>query len=378
MKLVKEETTQKKPAAAKRKLNESAGTAVNIKAAVLITIGVILTIIVCALVAFDQLYQPVLLTINGDKYRLNDVRYYIFSQEYQGFQNESIYQNYMNSSFWDQVVDEETGKTNLDQSKEQTLSNIIRTEVLYKEAVKQGYSINDEDKEEAENNLSSMKENVSSSIIKNNGFSDSYLRKVLQKVALISRFQQDTVDSFDIDDDAIKEGIDYEDYHQYEIGVFSVRKTTIDENNETKELSKKELKEAYDKLEALKDTVKASEELDKVLSEEEETVTYTSEKITEDSTTYGKKNVKKIIKMENGDMMDIIETDDAYYLIKMINNKATESYDSAVSSAISTEENSQFETYYTDLQKEYTIKESEEEWEDLNFGYITMDAYTGQ
>lgn len=68
---------------------------------------------------------------------------------------------------------------------------------------------------------------------------------------------------------------------------------------------------------------------------------------------------------------------DAYYLIKMINNKATTEYDSQVSSAISQEETTQFEEYMEKLKEGYTVKENKKEWEDVNFGYITMDIYGG-
>lgn len=387
MKLVKKEAEKEavKAPAQKKRLNPQAASAWNLKPVLLGGIGVVLTVIICVIIAVEQLYEPTLLTINGDKYQLSDVNYYIFTQEYQGYQYENMYQSYMQSSYWDQVVDEETGETNLDQAKAQTLENIIQAEVLYKEAVKEGYTITDEDRTNAQTNLSQMKENLSSQMLRENGFSDSYLKKVLQKVEVVSRFQQDKIDSFDIDDEAIKAGIDYEDYHQYEIGVFKAEKTKAAEDSgeensesEAEPLSEEELKAVYDKLAALKDTVASSEELDKVLAEDEKTITYASQTIQADNTTYGKKNVKKIIKMNNGDVLDIFETDDAYYLVKMINNKATESYDSAVDSAISTEENTKFEEYFEELKKEYTIKENEEEWDALDFGYITMNAYTGQ
>lgn len=382
MKLAKKETMKesvKKPAEKKR-LKQSTAAPLNLRAMILGGIGIILVVVICVGIAVEQLYEPTLLTINGDKYQLSDIRYDIFMQEYQGYQSEYIYQSYMNSSFLDQVVNEETGETNLDQMKAKTLESIIQAEILYKAAVKQGYTVNDEDRKNVETNISDMKENLSSDMLRKNGFSDSYLKKVLQKKEVASRFRQDTIDSFDIDDEAIKDGIDYEDYHQYEIGVFKAEKTKQAEDSESEKepLSEEEQKAAYDKLAALKDTVASSEELDKVLPEGEETITYSSEKIQADNTTYGKKNVKKIIKMENGDMTDIIETDDAYYLIKMINCKATDSYDQAVSSAITTEEDSKFDEYFENLKKEYTIKENKKEWNDLNFGYITMDAYTGQ
>ncbi len=361
----------------KRKL-DSVPRNINVRAIVLGTIGVILTIAVCVVIAFEQLYQPVLLTINGDKYRLNDVRYYIFSREYQGFTTEYSYQSYMNMSYWDQVVDEETGDTNLDQVKAQTWDDIVKNEILYKEAVKQGYSVTDEDKTNVQTVISNTKENLDSAILRSNGFTDSALTAILQKLEVASRFQQDTIDSFDIDDDAIKDGFNYEDYHQYGIGVFKIQKTKTNEDNKTEDVPEEELKAALEKLEGLKDKIASAEDLSTVLGEDETAITYSSENITKDTTTYGKKNLKKIMQMKNGEMTDMIEREDAYYLIKMVNNKVTESYDSAVSNAISAEETSQFDDYYEKLEKEYTVEKNDNEWDALDFGYITINAYTGQ
>ncbi len=396
MKLVKPEsqTEKKKEPVAKKKLNQSTGTPLNIKAILLGTIGIILTIVICVVIAFEQLYEPPLLTINGEKYNLTDMKYCIFEHELQGFQQENMYQSYFRTSFLDQVVDEETGETNIDQLKTQTMEDFIQEELLYKEAMKKDYSVSDEDKKTAEDTISSIKEQMDSSILRENNFSTSYLKKAIQKQQVASRFRQDTIDGFDIDDEAIKAGIKYEDHHQYELGVFTVKKTkeVTNENAEntenaegtdntentettTEPLSKEELKAAYDSLAALKDQVASSDDLSSILAEDEKTITYASNTIKKDSTDYGKKNIKKILKMDNGQVSDILETDDAYYLIKMVNNKATTEYDSEVSSAISAEETTQFNDYMEKLKGEYTIKQSKNEWEDLNFGYITINAY---
>lgn len=387
MKLAKQETeTQKKPEN-KKKLNSSAGSPLNWKVIILGAIGVILTITVCVIIAFEQLYEPTLVKINDDKYQLSDMKYSIFAHEMQGRNNELTYQNYFQTSYLDQIVDEETGETNLDQLKARTMDDFVEMEILYKEAVKQGYSVSDEDKSNVKTTIDALKEQVDPTLLRQNGLTDSYLKKAMQKEQIVSRFQQDTIDGFDIDDDAIKDGIDYEEHHQYELGVFTVNKTkevetTGDDTSETGEkktetLSEQELKEAYQSLEALKETVASSKELDSILDEEEKIISYTSDTIKKDSTTYGKKNVKKILQMKDGEVSDILETKDAYYLVKMINNKATTEYDSEVSSAITQEENKQFEDYLEKVKEGYTVKESKGDWEDLNFGYITMDIYGG-
>jgi len=366
----------RKPVSEPKTLKHNVSTPLNMRAIILGSIGIILTIVVCVLIAVEQLYEPPILTVNGTKYKLSDLRYSIFNSEYQGYQSENFYQSYMGTSYWDQVVDEESGKTNLDQSKEDCLESIIRSEILYQEAVKQGYTVSDEDKTQADTTIESMKEQLDDAILRENGFTNSYLKDKIGKIQMLSRFQQDKIDSFDIDDQAITDGINYEDYHEYELGVFSVSKTTTDaESGESVDVDKETLKASYDRLVALKDTIVQAEDLSTVLGEDEQDIQYASRTIMADDTTYGKKNVKKIVKMENGTVMDVFETDDAYYLIKMINNAATSSYDTAVSNAISSEETTQFDAYYEELKEAATIEQNTEAWDDLNYGNITFAAY---
>lgn len=329
MKLAKQETqnnSEVKKADTKKKLNSSAGSAVNWKVIILGAIGIIFTIVVCVIIAFEQLYEPTLVTINDDNYQLSDMKYHIFNNEMMGRNNEMMYQSYVQTSYLDQVTDEETGETNLDQLKTRTMDEFVEEEILYKEAIKQGYSVSDEDKSTVDSAISSLKEQVDSSLLRQSGLTDSYLKKTMRKEQMVSRFRQDTIDGFDIDDDAIKDGIDYEEHHEYEIGVFTVSKkketesdssdtdsedksSEAEEKEETEEmLSEQELKEAYDRLDAMKDTVASSDELDSLLDEEEKTITYTDDTIKKDSTTYGKKITKKIIQMENGEVSDVLET----------------------------------------------------------------------
>jgi len=364
----------KKVSSEPARLKQNVSTPLNVRAIVLSTIGVILTVVVCVIIAYEQLYEPTLLTVNDTKYHLTDLRYYIFNSEYQGYQMENFYKS-MQSSYWDQVVDEKTGQTNLEKAKEDCLNNIIQSEILYQQALKEGYTVSDEDTKSAQSTISEMKENLDSSILKENGFTSSYLSDKLEALQMVSRFQQDKIDSFDIDDQAIKDGIKYEDYHEYELGVFTVAKTETNEDGETVDKDQEKVKKAVSKLEGLKDKIKDAEDLSKILDEKETFITYTSKTIKADDTTYGKKNTKKIIKMKNGDIMDVFETDTAYYLVKMVNNKATASYDSAVQQAITSEETEQFEKYYEKLEKEAKVKENTKEWDKLDYGNITFAAY---
>jgi len=50
--------------------------------------------------------------------------------------------------------------------------------------------------------------------------------------------------------------------------------------------------------------------------------------------------------MENGEISEIIEEEDAYYFVRMINNNSSERYDSAVDLAVTNAENEAFTEYY--------------------------------
>ena len=84
-------------------------------------------------------------------------------------------------------------------------------------------------------------------------------------------------------------------------------------------------------MQALQEKAKTAEDFTKLLDDNDKTgIQYQTENLIKkdlkDSTFLNKKLRKQIMKMDNGQISDIIEGDDGYYLIKMVNNDELGSY----------------------------------------------------
>ena len=74
--------------------------------------------------------------------------------------------------------------------------------------------------------------------------------------------------------------------------------------------------------------------------------------------------------MDNDQISDVIEGEDAYYLVKMVNNNDDEAYENEVKNQISTEENNQFNTWYSDVESKHKVKIVQKEWDGITMGSI--------
>ena len=82
---------------------------------------------------------------------------------------------------------------------------------------------------------------------------------------------------------------------------------------------------------------------------------------------------RKVVKaMKNNQISDVLETDEAFYVVKMVNNNDTEAYDSQCETVISEEKETKFnEKYKNDIKPNYTT-EVQSYWK----GRVTLGGIT--
>ena len=109
-------------------------------------------------------------------------------------------------------------------------------------------------------------------------------------------------------------------------------------------------------------------------------ISYTTKDLIEtDEDFLDAKTLKKVKKMKNGEVSDLIETEDGYYVIKMVNNNDPEAYDNQCATVISQEEETQFDTVYKNTIKAEYIATAQSFWKGrVTIGYLTYDDTTAQ
>jgi foldase protein PrsA len=164
---------------------------------------------------------------------------------------------------------------------------------------------------------------------------------------------------------------------------YTFAKTETDSNSETKNKSAKDLKAGKKAIEKLrKKAVKAKDFTKNIITDSDSDntddktgISYSTKDLIETDTDFlNKKLLKKVKKMKNGEISDVLETSDAYYVIKMVNNNDSEAYDSQCESVISQEEETQFDTVYSNTIKADYTAEAQSFWKGkVTIGYLTTD-----
>lgn len=313
--------------------------------------------------------ESVVVTVGDTNITLDEMMYYIYAVEASGQQYEALYQQYYGTSYWDSEYSE--GVTMRDQAKSYVMDTAVMYEILYQKAVEAGYTLTDDEKTEAETNVDSILTNMSSEQKKVTGFTKESLTKTMEKLSIAKKYYDELIDGFDIDDEAIKDTIKYDDYRQYNTEYLFASTTKYDENYNTVDLTDEEKEAKKASITAALDKVKAGDEFSAIAEADTNLTTSTTNFVNGDSTADADYEAAAV-KLENDGISDIVETASGYYIIKMVDNNSTESYDAAVEDAISSAENDAFETKYEEMKKEYTITENDKVWGSIVIGNTTI------
>lgn len=360
--------------------NSGTGALSTSKLAGIIVVAVLLVATI-GMIIWENLRPVYLLDIDGEKYKQKDVMYEIYEAEQTGSMMANLYaQLGYTDDYWTMSLDESgaTGATNAAaEAREAALMQLI----LYKEAKEAGYEATEEEKTKASEDAESTLKNMEDAQKKATGFTKESLTKVYTEYAVTERYKQDQIDGLDIDDEAIKAEISYDQYKGYKIEYFYVSTNTTDDAGNTAAMDDAAKKKAYEELETVLKSAEGTDDWSKVIDAEDKdaTVSYSSETHTSEELSdaenpiYSAEIDAAILKMENKGVSEIVEVaEDGYYVFRMVDNNSSEKYDEAVETAITDAENEAFEEHYEKMLEKYEIKTYESNWEKLPFGSITI------
>lgn len=361
-KVVKSDAAAKKQP---KRLQQDTGSNKGVIAGVIIAAAVVL---LSGVIAWENLHPKLILTVNGEKTYLEDMNYQIMQTEQMYNSIDSLYQQFgYTESYWDM---EENGVTTQETAREQTINEEIERQILYAEAVKNGYEATSEDAKTAADRAKDMMKDMSEEQKKKTGFTEKNLTEILTEEEVAYRYRQDVIDGFDINDDEIRAGVDKEKYREYKTQTFFVS-TASEEEKELTAAQKEERKQALVKeAEAAKNTKDWSKVLDE--EDEKQLVSYEEINFIKEDTDYDAAVMKKAMTMKDGEISEVVEGEDGYYIIKMVDNDSDDRYEEEVENAITKVENQKFDEEYLAIYEKYEVKINEKEWNKVEMGNITM------
>jgi foldase protein PrsA len=337
---------------------------------VLIIASIVFVVILVGGLLFDQLYKRALITVDGDKYDLQDLSYYFYTVENQYNQYDQMF----GGQYWDMSYDETSGATMRDVAKQEAVESALYNEILYREAVDENYALTAEEKETISTNVNTLLggEQISKAIISKNDFTKKYLTNILNKSTLVSRYRQDKVDALAIDDEGIKADFAFEDYKQYDIETLFISTQTTDAEGTSVAVSAEEKTAAFDKINGLYASAKTTEDWSTLIPEGEEQLVYQENHFLESETTFSEEFEKVMMAMENNTISDVYEAENGYYIVRMLNNNSSERYDTTVTDAITSAENEGFNAIYQDVIANHKYSINDNILRSLTMGSITL------
>lgn len=313
-------------------------------------------------------------TVGDNKVYMDEMMYYIYAMEANANQYEQLYQQYYGTSYWDMEV--EKGVTVRDQMKTYVMDTAVMYTILYNKAVAEGYKLTEEEKTTAKTNAESLLSQISDEQLKLTGFTNENLIAVQEKLALGERYYNDLIESFDIDDQAITDSVSKDDNRQYNTEFLTIPTVTYDKEYKQVPLSDKELTKAKEAMTSALEKAKSGEafaDIAKELTTDSLTITNSTLNFVKDDGNAEAKYQEAALKLKKDALTEgIVETDTAYYVIKMVDDNSTESYDAAVQKAITDAENEAFTKKYDEIKKDYTVTENAEVWGKIVMGKTTL------
>lgn len=354
---------------------------------VLVIIIAIVSIVLIAGVAYENLRPQNAVTIDGKKISVTKMMYNIWNVEMQYSYYDSMYQAMYNTSYWNMTADSETGATYAQQAKDEVMNIEVQSTLLYKEALDKGYSLTDEESKEVEEDVEGIAKHYTFWNRMRLGFTKSYLKKQLTRAKIVSRYRDDLIEGFDIDDEGITAEFNKDEYKEYNISYYYASITETDEDGNEEDLSKKEVNAIKDEMQELRDTADEAEDFSKLLDGDEETDEDAQDSEEESKAAYGTdsfiekdgwryasdKNCDIIKSLKVDAVSDVIVDEESGYIyfVRLDDNTSTETYDNEVEDAITNAEEEEFTKYYDELYKKHKVSINEKVWETVVMGEMT-------
>lgn len=384
----KETDQSAKVSAAKGNRKISDGGVSDVKKIVMGAICVLLVLVLCIGVGIQQLKPKVVLKVNNTKFTLNDMMYPIYERESQYLPYDEMYQMYTGSSVWDNSYmgsdrNVDSSSSNAVGLKQEIINSETQYQVLYEEAKKAGYKLDEEDNKEIKEKVSASLKGLSWSQKLQLNISKGKLTKRFEKRTLAEKYQTDKTEelSSTVDEaEAIKD-ISKKDYREYKIAYYAFSNTKTDEDGKTKVLSEKEKKELLEKLQKVADKAETAKDFSKLTDDKEEDIHYADDSFTEKdgwSMISDKKLLKQIKAMKNNEISGILEDKKSGYciLVKMVDNNSSDSYKEACDTAVEDAKNAAYDEWYNGILKNYKVETVTENWDDVTIGTVTTDIVT--
>ena len=346
----------------------------------------ILALIMIVYIVWENHHTKYLVSVNGEKATIEEMMYDVYQVEEEYGYMAYFYAQLGYGDYWSMELGE-NGETVQEMAKEECMESYVDGNVLYLEAVANGYELTEEDKKNAEEELDTIvkaytvkdeetgEETVPTEVL---GFTTDELKSILEERTLAARYKEDVLAGYGVTEADVVASLDKEALRQYDIEYFEISLAdTEDEEGNVVELTAEEKKARYDAIKAVAEKAKSSSDWSKVIEKaedadsEEVVVEYDTDGFIAEESIFDEETTAMVMKMANGEVTDIVEADGYYYVIRMKNNNSSERYETEIKDAVTKKAEELYQNDYEAVKAKYDVKVFEGDWKKVQLGDLT-------
>ncbi len=305
---------------------------------------------------------------------LYDALYYLVYNEKSALSVKNEQNSYFASmygedyNFWE--ITNSDGIKTKDGYKENAYATVVYTTVFYNEAKKAGMELEEIRRIQLDSATAMFMNDYTAEQRAKCGMTEACIRENYEKIFLADQYVEKMTSSYEVDEQAIRDSIDKEDYRVYETDYLFVQKSGIDENYERFEYTPEEQEMRKNAVEDALERVKNGEQMMNVRNDYADFMTYGTRDIYRTTVTIEASYVDASVALAKGEAV-LLEGNTSYYIIYMVDNTQFVGYEEAVDEAISDETSVGVGELYQSVSDRYNFTKTEE-WEAINLGDLAI------
>ncbi len=305
-------------------------------------------------------------TVGDTDISMQKAMFLIYSMEVQGNSYAAYYESQYGLDYWDMEYDEE-GRTTREVFKEETIEALIQYAVLYDCAVKNGMELTYDETKENADFVEEIKGLMSAEEAERGGFTTDNLRETCAWMMLGEKYYGKMTDTLGVTEESVRKTIDKADYREYETEYLYLPTTYYDEGYNICQESPEVIESRKAQMQDCYDQVLGGATFEAVAATDE-TIVYNTRTFLAEGNGAEAPYMDAAVKLKVGEVCGPVETEYGVYIIRMLDDKCTKTYEATVAAEYEMQRNEAFQAAYEVLLEQYEVTVNEEVWEDILMG----------
>ena len=314
----------------------------------------------------DEYEATTVVTVGDSDISMQKAMFLIYSMEVQGNSYAAYYESQYGMDYWEMAYDE-NGRTTREVFKDETMSALIQYAVLYDCAKKNGMELTVEELSESNTFVEDLKEMLSAEETERGGFTDKNLRETCEWMMLAEKYYTRMTETLGVTKESVRETINKEDYKEYETEYLYLPTTYYDEAYNVCEESAEEIEARKAQMQDYYEQVTEGTTFETLAAADEMLVHNVRTFLAEGDGAEGAYKTAAV-KLAEGKVCAPIQTEYGIYVIRMLDDDCTKTYEATVEAEYELQRNEAFQAAYEVLLAEYDVTVNTEAWDDILLG----------